>query len=97
HILTECQLSIDLDVINNHVLRILIGNATGPLFKLFCVLGRPPVAEIALGVKLAAFIVEAVSQFVPDGAASVTVIRCVIGSSAEQRWLQCSRRKIDVV
>ena len=72
------QLAVDLDVIHGDILRILVGDATGALVKLFAILRRPPVAQIALGIELAAFVVEAVRQFVANGGAGVAVVRGVV-------------------
>ena len=72
------ELAVDLDVIHGDVLRILVGDATGALLKLLAILRRPPVAQIALRVELAAFVVEAVGQFVADGGAGVAIVRSIV-------------------
>ena len=61
------------------------------------VLLGPPVLQIALGVELAAFVVEAVGQFVADGAAGVAVVRRVVHLRIEERRLQHAGREVDVV
>ena len=53
----------------------------GALLEFFAVVFGPPVAQVALGVELAAFVVEAVRQFVADGAAGVAIVRRGVGAS----------------
>jgi hypothetical protein len=67
-VLTHRELAVDLDVIHGNILRILVREAAGTLLKLLPALGRPPIAQIALRVKLAAVIVEAVGEFVSNRA-----------------------------
>jgi hypothetical protein len=50
----------------------------GAFLESFRVLLGPPVLQVALGVELAAFVVEGVGQFVADGAAGVAVVRRVV-------------------
>ena len=60
------------------------------------VVGCPPVAQRAVGVDLAALVVEAVRQFVADHAADRAVVDRRIGIRIEDRRLQDSGRKHDV-
>ncbi len=78
-------------------LRVLVGHAGGALFEFLGVLHGPPVAQIALGVELAAFVVEAVGQFVADGGAGVAVVGRVVHFRIEERRLQDAGGEIDVV
>src|SRR5215469_15090991 len=57
----------------------------------------PPVFEVALGVVLTAFVVEAVGELVADGGAGVAVVRGVIGLWIVEGWLEDSRGKVHVV
>ena len=91
------QFAVDLDVIHRDVLGVLVRDAAGALVKLLAILRRPPVAQIALRVELAAFVVEAVGQFVPNGGAGVAVVRGIVRPGIKKRRLQDARRKIDVV
>ncbi len=50
-----------------------------------------------MGVELAAFVVEAVRQFVSNGGAGVAVIGRIVGFRIEQRRLQDAGGEIDVV
>src|SRR6202034_2860607 len=65
-ILPQGELTVDFDVINNRVRRILIGNTAGAPDELFAIFGGPPVAKITLGIELAAFVVEAVGELVAN-------------------------------
>ena len=87
------QLAVDLDVIHCDIVRVLVRDATGALVKLLAVLRRPPVAQIALGIELPAFIVKAVGQFVSDGGAGVAVIRSIVCPRIEKGRLQDARRE----
>ena len=89
NILAQRQLAVDLDVVDDCVCRILVRDATGALLEFFSVVLGPPVAQVSLCVELAAFIVEAVSQFVTDGAAGVAVVRSGVRLGIEQAAAEC--------
>ena len=67
------------------------------LFELLGVLGRPPVVQVALGVELAAFVVEAVRQLVADHHADAAEVDGVVSAVVEERRLQNAGREVDVV
>src|SRR5271156_1002793 len=96
-IFAERQFSVDLNLVQNYILRILIRDATGALLKRFGIVRRPPVAQITVGVKLAAFVIKAVRKFVADRRASIAEVRRRIRIHVEQWRLQNSRGEIDVV
>ena len=56
--------------------------------ELLAIFRRPPVAQVALGVELAAFVVEAVGQFMSNGGAGVAVVRGIVGAGIEKGRLQ---------
>src|ERR1700682_2229522 len=58
-ILTQRQFAVDLDVVNDGIRRVLLGDARGPLHKLLPILRGPPVAKIPLRIELPAFGVDA--------------------------------------
>src|SRR6516162_7206717 len=68
-------------------IRILFSNAGGAFFKGFGVSRGPPVAEVALGVKLAAFVVEAVGEFVADDYADRSEVGGVFTVIVKERRL----------
>ena len=57
----------------------------------------PPVAEIAVGVELAALVVEAVGEFVTDHGADRAEVHRIVGPVVIERRLQNSGGKRDVV
>ncbi len=67
HVFAFGQLAVDLDVIHDGVLSVLVHHALGALFKVLSIFLGPPVAQIAFGIKLAAFIVKPVREFVANG------------------------------
>src|SRR5579863_2967800 len=83
NIFAQGQLPVDLDNVHNHILRILIRDATGALLKRFGILRSPPVAQVAVGIELTAFIVEAVREFMADGASSVAEVGSRVRISIE--------------
>src|SRR6266404_4305868 len=91
------QFPVDVHVLGDHVLRILVTDAFGALVEFFAVGFGPPGFQIAFGVELAAFVVEAVGEFVADGAAGVAVIWRVVDFGIVKRGLENSGGKIDVV
>ena len=78
-------------------MRILRGNAGGARDESVGILLGPPILEVALGVELAALVVEAVRQLVADGGAGVAVVGRVVHLRIVERRLQHAGRKIDVV
>jgi len=71
YVFAEGELSVDFDLVHGRVMRILAGDATCVFLELLGILGRPPIAQVALGVELASFIIEGMRQFVPNGAAGI--------------------------
>jgi hypothetical protein len=61
------------------------------------VLRGPPVLQVALGVVLAALVVEAVGELVADGGAGVAVVGRVVHLRVEERRLQDAGGEVDVV
>src|SRR6266478_9037536 len=62
-------------------------NAGRAFIEILAVVLGPPIAEIALTVKLRTGVVEAVSDFVTDRRAHATVVDCVIGLGIKKRRL----------
>src|SRR4051812_47771846 len=77
-IFSQGELAIDLDVIHRYVLRILLGNTTGALVKLFTIFRCPPVTQIAMSIELTAFVVEAVGEFMPNGGSGIAIVRSIV-------------------
>src|SRR5580658_5025690 len=96
-ILAESQFPVDLDVIHNYILRILIRDAACTLLERFGIFRSPPVTQIAIGVKLAAFVVEAVGKFMANRRSSIAEVGSRVGIHIEQRRLQNPCWEIDVV
>src|SRR5215470_1308220 len=65
-VLAQSQLAIQLEVANGGEAAVFISYATCALFEFSGVCCCPPIAQIAFGIVLAPFIIEAVSQFMPD-------------------------------
>jgi hypothetical protein len=96
-VLAEREFAVDLDLVNDGVLRILIGDAGGALDEFAGVLFGPPVLEVSFGVELAALVVEAVGEFVADSAAGVAVVGRVIHFGIEERRLEDAGGEVHVV
>src|SRR5262249_51367006 len=76
-------------------LGIFIGDALASLLIVLCVGFLAPVAEVAVGVKLASLIVKTVRDLVADHAAFRTIIGGIALISVEERRLKDSRGKVD--
>src|SRR5437588_3992432 len=87
-ILSKCEPSIELQIVHSNEASVLISNATSPLFELFSVGCRPPVAQIALRIELAPLVVESVSQFVSDHNTNAAHVYGVIHLLIEKRRLK---------
>ena len=72
-------------------------HALGPLREALGVLRRPPVAQVALGVKLAPLVVEAVRELVADHRPDAAVVHGVVRRGVEVRGLQDPGGKDDLV
>src|SRR4029077_1747042 len=62
-----------------------------------CVLRRPPVRELAFGIKFRARIVEAMADLVPDGGANCAVVGGSVGLEIEERRIQNGSGKVESV
>jgi hypothetical protein len=93
-ILSQRQLAVDFDVVDDGEAGILVGNAFGGSFEGLRVGLGPPVFQISVGVELPALIVEAVRQFMTDGCAGVAVVRRIIQLGIVERRLQDSGGKL---
>ena len=75
----------------------LLRDAIAALAEILQVFRRPPIFQIAVGVKLRALIVEAVSHLVADHRADAAVIERVVSLGIEERRLENSRGKNNFV
>src|SRR4029077_18816822 len=62
-----------------------------------CVLRRPPVCELAFGIKFRARIVETMADLVPDGGANCAVVGGSVGLEIEERRIQNGSGKVESV
>src|SRR6185437_14131051 len=74
-VLTQGETAVDVDVVNDHVFRVLVDDALGAFVELLGVLIAPPVFQIPCRIELAPLIVKAVRQLMTDGAAGIAVVR----------------------
>src|SRR5580704_4625313 len=72
------QSAVDVHVVDAHVAGILVADTLRSLIEFFAIGVRPPIFQVAVGVELAALIVESVRQFVADRAAGVAVVWRVV-------------------
>ena len=84
-VLAVGELAVDLDVVDDRVRRELVDDALRAFLEGLGVLLGPPVLEIALGIELAALVVEAVGELVADGPPGVAVVRRVVHLRVIQR------------
>ena len=73
-VFAEGELAVDLDVVDGGEGAVFVDEAIGAGGEFLEVFGGPPVVEVALGVELAAFVVEAVGELVADDGADVAVV-----------------------
>ena len=91
------ELAVDVDSLRDVELAVLIGHAIRARLEILQILGRQPVAQIALRVVLRALIVEAVRHLVADDRADAAVVVGVVRVRIEERRLQDAGREGDVV
>src|SRR5207302_3317523 len=76
-------------------LRVFVRDALASLVIIPRVLGRPPIVEVSLSVKLAALIVESGRDFMANHRAFSAKVGGVIGIGIKERRLQDSGREVD--
>src|ERR1700741_4038551 len=86
-----------MDIVDEDEGRILVADTFGALVEFLPVCFGPPIFQVPLGVELAAFVVEAVGEFVADGAAGVAVVGGVVHLGVIQRRLKDTGGEVDVV
>ena len=91
------ELAVDVDPLRDVELAVLVGHAIRARLEILQILGREPVAQIALRVVLRALIVEAVRHLVADDRADAAVVVGVVRVRIEERRLQDAGREGDVV
>ncbi len=86
-VLAQCQAAVER--LARHVVTgILSDQSVGEFLKGGSVGVSPPVPEVAVTVVLAALIVEAVADLVPDDCSDAAVIDGIVGFRIEERRLQ---------
>ena len=73
-VLAQRQLAVYLYIVDRDKVAVLLYFAVGFLFEVFAIFRGPPVGQISIGIELAAFIVEAMSEFMSNDAANVAVV-----------------------
>ena len=86
-----------MQVVERHVVVELLDQLAGALLERRLVGIRPPVGIVALGVELAALVVEAVHDFMADDRANAAVVQRRIGIHVEEGRLQDGGREHDLV
>src|SRR5258708_23990434 len=91
-VFAEGEACVEFEVVHGGEAAVFVGDTAGAFLELLAVFGGPPVAQIALGVELSAFAVEALGQFAADPQADATEVDRVIHGAVEERRLQDSGR-----
>ena len=85
-VLAQGELAVDVDIVDRGKGAVLVDFAIGAGGEVLEVVGGSPVVEVALGVELAALVVESVGELVADDGADVAVVDGVIlGAVVEGR------------
>src|SRR5262249_59586779 len=82
----------ELQVVDGCEPAVLVGNACRTLLKLSSVHRRPPIAQVSLGVELAAFVIETMSQLVTNYGADTAEVHGVVEFLCEERRLEVGDR-----
>ena len=96
-VLAERQLAVDARSGDGFVGVVLLGESLRFGFEAFGVFRGPPIAQAAVGVDLAALVVETVRDLVADHSADRAVVHGRIGARVEQRRLQNAGGEDDLV
>ena len=76
---------------------VLLDEHLRALLELLASASRPPVAQVAVAVELAALVVEAVADLVADHGADRAVVHRVVGVGVEERRLEDRGGEDDLV
>src|SRR5215471_13584677 len=96
-VLTGGKFTVLLDAGFWNLLGVLVSNALIALVVIGSIGGDPPVAQVAIGIELAALIIVAVGHFMPDDGADRAIVHGVNLFCLEERRLQYSGGEIDGV
>ena len=96
-VLAQREATVEMQRIEHGVAAELIRDPPRALLVVCRVTGGPPVAQVALGIELAAAIVEAVRHLVPDHGADATVVHGIVPRRVIEGRLQDARREVDAV
>ena len=97
-VLAERQPAVDVQIVEQLRRRRIASTSLSVLaVEAGAIVGRPPVAQVALGVGAASLIVEAVRDFVADHGADAAVVHRVVGREIEERRLQNAGGEDDLV
>src|SRR5882672_1319389 len=92
-VLSERQLSVDVDALERLVLIVLLRERIGPLVEVLPVRLRPPAPKHAEAVVFRALVVEPVADLMTDDRADPAVVGRVVRRGIELRRLQDPRRE----
>ena len=67
------------------------------LFKFGAIRFSPPIDHVAIAIEFRTLVIKAMANFMADNRTDSAVIGCNIGFQIEERWLQDSGRKDDLV
>ena len=96
-VLAHRELAVDVHVVDRVDRVVLCTETRGAGIKRLRIVARPPIAEVAFAVGLAALVVEAVPDLVADHRADAAVIHGVVSVHVEERRLEDGRGKHDLV
>src|SRR5205807_206293 len=96
-VFSQGEAAIQFQIVDRGKAAVLVGNATGAFLKFLCVFQSPPIAEISLGIELAALIVKTVGEFMANHQADSAKIDRIIHIAVEEGGLQDARRENDLV
>src|SRR6185437_4144551 len=96
-VLTQSEPAVEVNALQRRELAVLVGDTAGALLEFLAVRIRPPVAEIALGIELAALIVKAVGQFMANDHANAAKVHGFVRGLVKEGRLQNAGWEVDVV
>src|ERR1700683_4823535 len=96
-VFAEGELAVQMDAIHWSEGGILLDETFGALLKFGGIFRGPPIAQVTLGIELAALIVEPVRQLVPHYRTDGATVHGRIHAVVEEGRLQNARREVDVV
>ena len=97
HVLAEGELAVGLETGQHLDVVEEVAHDMSTFLEVLCILGRPPLAQVAVLIELGTLVVEAVCHLMTDDHADGTVVESIVGVHIEEGRLQDTCGEADLI